>query len=140
MAQTASGRRITMDQIDIDSTAAIQHRMSYGQYIAKYGHVRDRIAMLELSGRYGMCAYCGSPFELGNNRKFCSKRCQQKAGWLIKKQKIAVWYTKTCGFCGSEFTTTNPKQKYCNVACRAYIHRQKDREYQQKKKGADHGK
>ena len=126
-----------MYQIDIDSTAAIQHRMSYGQYIAKYGHVRDRIAMLELSDRYGMCAYCGSPFELGNNRKFCSKRCQQKAGWLIKKQKIAVWYTKTCGICGSEFTTTNPRGKYCNPLCAEVANKRQKRESDRRKKGLD---
>lgn len=87
--------------------------------------------------RTGTCAICGKSFDrVGGSasREFCSRECAAKykkqtgyAKEITKKAQqtrlerygslrsdIFHEYRRTCKYCGKEFTTTSPKQIYCD--------------------------
>ena len=59
------------------------------------------------------CEICNTLFVTGNNRtKYCSKKCVNKAGNMVKYKKFKL----NCKACGKNFTH-NRKKGYCSKEC-----------------------
>lgn len=80
------------------------------------------------------CLMCGEYFEKVRPSQYCSKKCRRRA---ISRQKLGLpinqdYFTKTCKFCGKEFTTKKYMQLYCNDECRYKINLERQKPYQKK--------
>lgn len=67
-----------------------------------------------------ICQMCGKEYEATDNgkNKFCSQSCTQKN--YAQSHPI----TKTCPYCGKEFSTRHKKTKYCSSTCASRAYRQ----------------
>jgi hypothetical protein len=74
-----------------------------------------------------ICRYCGCEFEPKKrgrkNGGFCCKKCADNWRKRNVYDLMPKRYTKTCEYCGSEYTTNRENQKYCSVKCRGLAHR-----------------
>lgn len=87
----------------------------------------------------GSCSLCGVKFDkaekTGPIRKYCSKRCQRKASYERRKDKLSAQWraetaaklastVKSCANCGDSFTPERSMaQKYCSKKCSFDFHR-----------------
>lgn len=66
-----------------DARCATSMGMSYGPYIARYGHNYGRLAGKREKRRDGrVCALCGMPIDhMRKGTKFCGIACARRANW-----------------------------------------------------------
>jgi hypothetical protein len=131
-------------QLDIDSTAAIQKNMSYGKYIALYGHVRDATVVLDIGSKYKACEFCGALFEAKGNKRFCNARCSNMSRHdqiraRARARDGVSERTVKCSVCGITFTTHYGQKMTCSPKCsrRRAKAKQLESYYRKKTEGAN---
>ena len=72
--------------------------------------------------KFVKCEYCGKLFRdtEGHKLRFCSRSCSGKARHeksLLNPKPEPVVFHKICEWCGNEFITNMPSQKYCSKEC-----------------------
>lgn len=77
-----------MDQLTLDSTAALKAGMSYGKYMASR-YVPPVIEVPVQQKR--LCRYCGKEIKGHGNRKYCDDRCMYECH---KKIQLQYYYRK----------------------------------------------
>lgn len=121
------------DQLDIDSTAAIEAGMSYGKYMATKKPVR--IEKPKPEGKRFVCKCCGEVFYRSANYayQFCSEGCRDK--WQDIKDREDKTVAK-CAICGNVFIPRSVNSKYCSDDCRTAAQYESTRKTNQKRKEA----
>ena len=121
-------KKLEMDQLSIDSSNAIKAGLSYGKYIALYGHSKVHHQPTQaLVGYKHNCQFCGKEFYVPDRRhqKFCSNICREKSYYATA---IGPIEERTCPICGKVFMPNTRHQKYCGVFCAGVARRQRVKE------------
>jgi hypothetical protein len=122
-----------MDQLTIDSTNAIKAGLSYGKYIALYGHTKVQRPDKAPAGYKHICQHCGKEFILysRHTQKYCSGECRQR--YYYCRAKLPYPKEKTCLFCGKVFMAKSHREKYCGDDCNSAAQRRRFDKYRDKK-------
>lgn len=73
------------------------------------------------------CAQCGAKVVAKNSRrKYCSRRCIEKADRIRKKSKrVSPLTPRSCEKCGARYQPKTGIQKYCSSECKYQIDKQR---------------
>lgn len=108
-------KKVYIDQLTADSTNAIKAGLSYGKYIALYGHSKVKQPDPEQVGYKHICQQCGKEFYVPTRRpqKFCSDLCRERSYYAERKH----FEERTCPICGNDFVPKTGHHKYCCESC-----------------------
>ena len=117
-------KKLEMDQLSIDSSNAIKAGLSYGKYIALYGHSKAQAQHQAPVGYKRNCQFCGKDFYIPTRRaqRFCSDKCRERSYYITA---IGPMEKMTCPICGKDFMPNTRHQKYCDRFCAERARRQR---------------
>lgn len=113
-------KKAETDQLTTDSTNAIKAGLSYGKYIALYGHSKVKQPHQAPVGYKHNCQHCGKEFYVPDRRlqKFCSDICRERSYYVIKNGPPGE---QTCPLCGKIFLPKSRHNKYCSEVCSGVV-------------------
>ena len=89
------------------------------------------------------CPICGKSFARNGKRVYCSPECAKRGhdekNSAAQKKRIAKRREggKICPVCGTNFTPTHQKQKYCSKECYKVVFKRQCKEYHERKKNGE---